>query len=103
MIYQVSEADMGCVRINETDTVSSILRNIALILSTPKGTIPMYRDFGVEQDFLDMPIPIAEMRMIAPIREAVEQWEPRARVKDITFAREQGRLVPHVEVEIINE
>ena len=37
------------------------------------------------------------------IREAVEEWEPRATVKDITFSREEsllGKLVPTVEVEI---
>ena len=41
--------------------------------------------------------------MIAPIREAVEEWEPRATVKDVFFTRSgdgSGRLVPHVEIEI---
>lgn len=103
MSYQVSEADLKTIRLNEQDTVSSVLHNVALILATPKGTIPMYRDFGLDLEFLDMPIPEAEVRMIAPIREAVEEWEPRATVKDVFFTRSgdgSGRLVPRVEIEI---
>lgn len=103
MSYQVSEADLKNIRLNEQDTVTSVIQNVALILATPKGTVPMYRDFGLDRDFLDMPIPDAETRMIAPIREAVEQWEPRATVRNITFTRSidgSGRLIPHVEIEI---
>ena len=38
--YQVSEADLKTIRLNEQDTVSSVLHNVALILATPKGTYP---------------------------------------------------------------
>lgn len=92
---------MKTIRLNERDTVSSVLHNVALILATPKGTVPLYRDFGLDREFLDAPTPEAEVRMIAPIREAVEQWEPRATVKDVFFTRgESGRLLAHVEIEI---
>lgn len=94
---------MKTIRLNEQDTVSSVLHNVALILATPKGTIPMYRDFGLDREFLDMPIPEAEVRMIAPIREAVQEWEPRATVKDVFFTKSgdgSGRLLAHVEIEI---
>ena len=103
MSYQVSEADLKTIRLNEQDTVSSVLHNVALIKTTQKGTIPMYRDFGLDREFLDMPIPEAEVRMIAPIREAVQEWEPRATVKDVFFTRSgdgSGRLLAHVEIEI---
>ena len=103
MTYQVSEADLKTIRLNEQDTVASVLHNVALILATPKGTIPMYRDFELDREFLDIPTPEAEVRMVAPIREAVEQWEPRATVKDVFFTRSgdgSGRLIAHVEIEI---
>ena len=103
MTYHVSEADLKTIHLNERDTVSSVLQNVSLILATPKGTVPLYRDFGLDREFLDMPTPEAEVRMIAPIREAVEQWEPRATVKDVFFSRSgegSGRLLAHVEIEI---
>lgn len=103
MTYHVSEMDLKSVRLNERDTVYSVLQNVALILATPKGSIPMYREFGLERDFLDMPGPAAETRMLAPVREAVELWEPRATVKDVKFVRSSdgsGRLIARVEIEI---
>lgn len=34
MSYKVTAADIGAVQLNETDTVRSVLQNIAIILST---------------------------------------------------------------------
>ncbi len=36
MSYTVSATDLEKLRFNETDTVNSVLQNIAVILSTPK-------------------------------------------------------------------
>lgn len=77
--------------------------SVSIVSMWEIGTIPMYRDFGLDREFLDMPIPEAEVRMIAPIREAVQEWEPRATVKDVFFTRSgdgSGRLLAHVEIEI---
>lgn len=103
MSYQVSAADLNNIRLNELETVSSVLQNIALILATPKGSVPFYRDFGVSNEFLDKPGPVARAMMIGEVREAIEGWEPRATVSNISFAEnplEPGRLIPTVEVEI---
>ncbi len=108
MSYRVSASSGGLskLRFNEQDTVASVLQNIAMILSTPKGSVPMHRDFGLEMEFLDMPTSQAEVLMVAPVREAVEMWEPRAVVQGVTFLRDSGRperLIPCVEVEIVDE
>ena len=64
----------------------------------------MYRDFGLDQSFLDKPTPIAKTLMISRIREAVEEYEPRVEVVDIKVQADNlGRLIPTVEVEIIDE
>ena len=105
MIYKVSAGELSKLRFNETDIVQSILQNIAVILSTPKGTVPMHRDFGLDMEFLDRPTAQAEVLMIAPVREAVETWEPRAKVKGITFLYEKTRPerpIPCVEAEILS-
>lgn len=103
MSFQVSASDLGNIRLNEQNAVNAVLQNIALILSTPKGSVPFYRDFGISNEFVDMPIPVARARMISEVREAVETWEPRAAVTDIRFkgaSLEPGKLMPVVEVEI---
>ena len=38
MSYKVTASDIGAVQLNETDTVRSVLQNIAIILSTRQGT-----------------------------------------------------------------
>ncbi len=48
MSYTVSATDLGRLRFNELETVNSVLQNIAVILSTPKGTVPLYREFGLD-------------------------------------------------------
>lgn len=105
MSYTVSATDLRHLRFNEPDLVSSVLQNIAVLLSTPRGSVPLYRDFGISVDILDRPIPAAKAMMIADIREAIEEWEPRATVTDIEFSEDmaEGKLVPTVEVEINDE
>lgn len=90
----------------EDDLVRRILSNVATILATPKGSIPLYREFGLDMGFLDKPEPVARLMMIDPVRDAVERWEPRVRVEDVgavSDPSQPGRLVPIVEIEIEEE
>lgn len=106
MTYKVTAADLNGLQMNVTDTVASVIQNVAVILATRKGDVPLYRDFGLSQTFGDKPIPAARVLLYAEVKEAVEQYEPRAEVVDITFQEDRsapGRLIPTVEVEIINE
>ncbi len=70
MSYTVSPSNKRKIKFNVTDPVESVLQNIAVILSTPKGSVPMYRDFGISVDILDRPIPVAKAMMTADIKEA---------------------------------
>lgn len=103
MSYTVSATDLRHIRWSETDTVNSVLQNIAVILSTPKGTVPLYRDFGLDMSWVDKPMPVAEVLMIAEVTQAIQRWEPRAAVKQVypRFDPSQpGTMIPTVEVEI---
>lgn len=104
MNYQVSAEDLSAVRLGVTDTVQSVLQNIAIILATRQGTVPLYREFGLPQKFIDKPAPVAKPMLYAEVKEAIEEYEPRAEVISI-FCREDketpGRLIPTVEVNII--
>lgn len=103
MSYTVSATDLTNIHFGEKDPVKSVLQNIAVILSTPLGSVPMYREFGLDCSFLDKPMPIAKVMMVAPVREAVERWEPRATVLNVFPAEDPskpGVLIPTVEVDI---
>lgn len=103
MSYQVTAEDAKELTLNEEDAVKSVLQNVALILATAKGSLPMYRDFGLNWSFLDKPIRIAKVLMASEIKEAVERWETRATVLNVGFREEPERpgvLIPVVEVDI---
>lgn len=103
MSYTVSATDLRSVRFNEKNELDAVLQNIAVILSTPMGTVPLYRDFGLDWSFLDKPTPVAKALMVAPVREAIQRWEPRATVLDVSFSEDPaqpGILIPTVEVDI---
>ncbi|MBR2941849.1 MAG: GPW/gp25 family protein [Clostridia bacterium] len=107
MSYKVTAADLSAgLQLNATDTKTSVLQNIAIILATRKGTVPLHRDLGLSQEFVDKPIPVARVLLCAEVKEAIEQYEPRAEVVGVTFQEDPaapGRLIPTVEVEIVNE
>ncbi len=106
MTYTVNAVNLSAVRLLENETVISVLQNIALVLRTPKGSVPMYREFGLSQTFLDKPMPVAKVMMISALKEAIERWEPRAEFVGVTFsanASNPGELDPTVEVKIIGE
>lgn len=87
----------------ESDTVREVLQNIRLILSTPKGSVPLYREFGLSQTFIDKPLPVARNLLAVAVQDAIETFEPRAQFLDVTVRADPahpGRLVPIVEVEI---
>lgn len=70
-----------------------IIRNVQTILATPLGTCPLYRDFGLNTVYLDYPLDVARNLMAVEVIEAVERWEPRVQVKDVTFeASVEGKL-----------
>ncbi len=87
----------------ESGTIKEILQNIRLILSTPKGSVPLYREFGLPQNFLDKPLPVAQNLLAVAVQDAIETFEPRAQILDISTRVDPanpGRLLPVVEVEI---
>lgn len=85
MSYTVNATDLKNIHLNETDTLTSVLQNIAIILATPKGSVPLYREFGLSATFLDKPSPVAKMMLKVEIREAIERWEPKAQFVSVTF------------------
>lgn len=101
MSYKVSLDNIGPLRLNETDRTRSALQNVGIVLSTWKGSVPLFRVFGISREFLHKPVPVAKALLRAEIREAVERFEPRVEVVDVTFAESVDGLIPTVEVNVL--
>jgi len=94
----------GKIRLNGTDQAASVLQNVSNILATKKGSVPLYREFGLSQTFLDKPTPVAQVLLISEIKEAIETFEPRAQFVSASFQEDvslPGRVVPVVGVKIL--
>lgn len=95
-VTELSQVDFGATGVNE------ILQNVRTIISTPKYSVPLNREFGVDTTMLDAPIPVAQAKLTAQIVAAVHKWEPRATVTRVTYEGEaqDGILRPKVRVRI---
>ncbi len=86
-------------------TVAEVIQNVRTILATRKGTVPLDRDFGVSWEHLDKPLNLAMPLMKAGIIDAIEEFEPRAKVKSVDFEDDtdnamEGILQPKVVITI---
>ena len=82
--------------------LEEIIQNINTILLTPKGSVPLDRDFGTSWAFLDRPTPIAQSMIVADVLDAIEGYEPRVEILEITFFTDDktGKVTPRLEVSI---
>ena len=84
--------------------LTEIMQNVRMILSTPKGSVPLDREFGIDTVFLDEPEPVAMARAVPEIIEAVEKYEPRVKVTTVEWVERndgdamEGKLVPKVRI-----
>lgn len=103
MAYIVRATDLRELDMTEPNERSAVLQHVAVILSTVKGSVPLYRDFGLSEDILDLPVNVAKARLASEISEVLDKYEPRAKVLSVRFDNDKqmpGRLVPVVEVEV---
>lgn len=101
MRYTIRTDEPYSVSFLEDDIEKSIVQNLSLLFATRKGTIPMYRDFGLAQEFLDKPMTVARVLLLSEVTDAVSTYEPRAKVIDVHIEGGiDGKIVIIVEVEI---
>ncbi len=100
-MYTVSTGNQQNFSFYENDTVKSVLQNVLIILKTPKGSVPMYRDFGLDMSFIDKPGDAAEALLFQNAVDAVETFEPRAEVLDTALTcSADGKAVVTLTLEV---
>lgn len=103
MRYTIRNDDTTAFTLCEDNRIASILQNLYLLITVREGTVPMYRRFGLSQNYIDKPIPIAQTMMISEVREKISEFEPRATYVGLSFEYSEGqpgKMVTILEVEI---
>ena len=88
-------AELEGVSFAPGNELEEILQNVRTILTTMKGSVPLDRDFGLDGSVL-------RAVLTTNIIEAVEQYEPRVKVTQVSFSgnADEGVVIPTVRVVI---
>ena len=100
MIYEI---DNSAAEINfaPADERAEIIQNIKTILQTVQGTVPLFREFGISADNLDLPINLMQTMLAAEIARQINLYETRAVLKKINAEKNlSGKLVITVQIEV---
>lgn len=82
----------------DEDVLAEIIRGLQFLCGTAAGTFPMNRDFGIDMDILDHPLPAAKQLLAIEYQEKIERYESRVDVADISFSYDDAKmqLTPHI-------
>ena len=84
--------------------VEEVAQNVRTICTTPKYSVPLDRLFGVNAVIVDRPTPRAIAEIQAELIQAIRKFEPRCRVKKVSFDGDvDGKLTAKVRIEIREE
>lgn len=70
-----------------------IMQNVRMICTTYRGTLPLDRDFGIDPDVVDLPMPRAKVAMEVDIVRQVGKYEPRAKVLQIIWQKDVDAIM----------
>lgn len=84
--------------------IEEVMQNVRTICSTTKYSVPMDRLFGVDTAMLDRPTPKAMAALQAELIQAIRKYEPRCKVRKISFDGDiNGKLTVKVRIAINEE
>ena len=103
--------DIAPLRAVEVGTTGlrQIAQEIRTLLLTPRGSVPLDRDFGVSWEMIDSPIPAARQMYVAEVAAQIHKYIPRVRFTGIDFPEtskdesQEGLVRVRVKVEIREE
>lgn len=85
------------IKINEIEgsEAEDIRKCLTTLYSVREGEQPLDRDFGLKQEFLDQPVPVAKNILALEVIEKTQRYEKRVKVDKVDYAAsEEGRLIP---------
>ena len=63
----------------------AITQQLYIIIQTIRGEVPMYRDFGTDYNYKDMPLAVARSMYVGAISEAIQKYMPEATLTNVDF------------------
>lgn len=81
----------------EGDEAEDIKRCLYTLYSVREGEQPLDRDFGLDHEFIDQPVPVAKNMLALEVIEKTHRYEKRVEVEKVEYKTDQeGQLIPIV-------
>jgi phage baseplate assembly protein W len=87
IIDTTKKMDLSLAPATETDAK---VQELYILICTIQGECPLYRDFGVANDYLHMPINAAQTAFTLAITEALRKYMPDVELNSIRFVATDG-------------
>lgn len=102
MNYMIDINNISNINFAPNSAIEEILQNVKTIVTTLKGTAPLDRTFGIDPKIIDAPIDIIKIKLGSSVIEAINKYEPRAKVNNIFFESNtlDGLVIAKIEVSI---
>ncbi len=71
-----------------------IRRCLMTLYSTREGSQPLDRNFGLNWDFIDKPLPIAQQEYNFEVIKKTSEYETRVKVKEVSYSYDDGKIIP---------
>lgn len=93
--------EIGNVKINfdyQAPEIEDISRCLRTLYATREGSQPLDREFGLNWDFIDKPLPVAQNEFALEVILKTKKYEPRARIKEAKFVFDNisGNMIPTI-------
>ena len=96
-MYEVLVTGDNEINFSPPDLLSEVSQNLRTIISTSKGTVPMFREFGLDNAIVDLPVNSALAKVQSDIIMAVKKFEPRIKLSSINFEGDHnGKLAVRI-------
>lgn len=81
----------------DATAADEINRNLSALYATPAGTCAGDRNYGLKQDFVGLPVNIAENLLALEVIDKTDIYEPRAAVIEVRcFSDQDGHTAAHI-------
>lgn len=83
--------------------LEEIIQNVRTIITTRNGSVPLDREFGIDTKVIDRPSTNVQGVLTVELMETVEKYEPRVKVKSVSYEGDgkEGSICPTVRVVIL--
>lgn len=98
----MNEESKYIIRFEEDETINGeLMRQAEVLISTRKGSIPMDRNFGIDQDILSEPVSEITTDLMSELLDQFETYIPALRVVNVKVSdvSDQGMIKPVITLE----